>query len=174
MLSIKLYCFSDSQLFINGKMVVLAKWVMAVSVCKEAYGLETKEMEALYKKIAETLVNIIPEDWETIYLYAEYRKGYKRIFFYYYPKIDSNPIYSLDIVDLFNILEDNFYELEDKLYHYFTVLWKEFKLQQQHAWTSLTYILHSSGLTKINYSYDEITEMSPIEKQERWESKYLK
>ncbi|MFC0186700.1 immunity protein YezG family protein [Fictibacillus aquaticus] len=131
-------------------------------------------MEQSYQQIANTLVDTIPEDWQKILLYAEYREGYKKIFFYYYPKNGTKPVYSLDIPDLFNVNENMYEEFEDELYQCFTRLWAEFKEQDQEQWTHLTFILNNTGKMKIDYGYDNIAEISPVEKQEKWEAKYLK
>lgn len=136
--------------------------------------METKKMEQTYQQIANTMVNIVPEEWQELYLYAEFREGYRKVFFYYYPKSEIKPIYSLDIVDLFNIDEDEYDELEDNLYNCFSTLWEEFKEQGQEQWTNLTFILDHTGKMKINYGYEDISEISPIEKQDKWEAKYLK
>lgn len=135
--------------------------------------METKKMEQTYQQIADTLVNIVPEEWKKIFLYAEYREGYKKIFYYYYPETGVKPVYSLDIMDLFNMNEDEFDELENELYHCFSKLWEEFKEQKQEQWTNLTFILDNTGTMKINYGYEDISELSPVEKQEKWEAEYL-
>nr|WP_318539756.1 immunity protein YezG family protein [Terribacillus saccharophilus] len=135
--------------------------------------METKNMELMYQQIANTLVDMISEEWDKIYLYAEYREGYKKVFFYYYPENKSKPIYSLDIIDIFNIDEDDFDRLENELYTCFTNLWLEFSQQELDSWSHLTYILDSNGKMKINYGYDDLSEISPVEKQEKWESEYI-
>lgn len=136
--------------------------------------METKKMEQLYQEIANILANIVPEEWKKILLYAEYREGYKKVFFYYFPETGDKPIYSLDISDLFTIDEDEFEELEDELYKYFSILWEEFKEQEQEQWTNLTFILENTGKMKINYGYENLSEISPVEKQDKWEAEYLK
>ncbi|PKC50512.1 hypothetical protein RhiirA1_486147, partial [Rhizophagus irregularis] len=118
-------------------------------------------MEQTYQQIANTLVNIVPEAWNKIFLYAEYRDGYKKVFFYYYPESGVKPVYSLDITDLFSINEDEFDELENKLYQCFSELWEEFKEQEQELWTNLTFILDNTGKMKINYGYEDISQLSP-------------
>ncbi len=135
--------------------------------------METKKMEQTYQQIANTLVNIVPEAWNKIFLYAEYRDGYKKVFFYYYPESGVKPVYSLDITDLFSINEDEFDELENKLYQCFSELWEEFKEQEQELWTNLTFILDNTGKMKINYGYEDISQLSPVDKQEKWEAEYL-
>ncbi|WP_419893141.1 immunity protein YezG family protein [Oceanobacillus kimchii] len=135
--------------------------------------METKNMEEIYQEVADILVNMVPEEWNRILLYAEIREGYRKVFFYYYT--NNNPIYSLDIPDLFQIDEDSFESLEDDLYNCFSALWNEFKSQDvQEPWTSLTFILDNSGKMNIDYGYEDISELSPVEKQDDWEEKYLK
>lgn len=135
--------------------------------------METQKMEQIYQEIASALVNIIPEDWNKIYLYAEFREGYKKVFFYYYPETQAKPVYSLDITELFDIEEDEFDELESELYNCFSRLREEFKEQNQEQWTNLTYILDNTGKMNINYGYEDISEISPVDKQDKWEAEYL-
>ncbi|PLR81667.1 cytoplasmic protein [Bacillus canaveralius] len=136
--------------------------------------METKKMEQLYQQIANTLVNMIPEEWNKIYLYAELREGYKKVFFYYYPESGVEPIYSLDITEKFVVNENEFDELENDLYGFFSELQEEFKIQEQEQWTNLTFILDNTGQMKINYGYEDLSQIGPVEKQERWEAEYIK
>ncbi|MDU4961560.1 MAG: DUF600 family protein [Sporomusaceae bacterium] len=135
--------------------------------------MDTKKMEQLFQKIARALINIIPEEWDKIYLYAEIRDGYEKVFFYYYPEGSSSAIYSLDITNKHNIDKRQFNEREDHLYNCFSELYEEFKIQKQEPWTNLTFTLDSAGKMKIDYGYDDISQVSSVEKQEQWEAKYL-
>lgn len=135
--------------------------------------MQTKGMGQLYTKIAKVLTDIIPEDWEKIYLYAELGDRYRQIIFYYYPKKSDSPIYSLDITDKFNINEKQFDERETRLYNCFSELRKEFQRQGQEPWTNLTFILDCTGKMKIDYAYDNTSQISSVEKQDKWEAKYL-
>lgn len=131
-------------------------------------------MEAIYQKVANILVEMIPEEWEKILLYAEVREGFSQVFFYYYPVNQEQPVYSLDIVDMFNIDKPLHRKLKQELYDCFEELWNEFMVQDQELWTSLTYILDNMGKMKLNYGYEDISENSPDEKQDKWEAEYLK
>ncbi|VBB09908.1 Hypothetical protein LUCI_5206 [Lucifera butyrica] len=135
--------------------------------------METKGMEQLYPTIASALVDIIPEDWDKVLLYAEFGDGYRQVLFYYYPKGSNNPIYSLDITDKFNINQKQYDERETRLYNCFSKLREEFKRQGQEPWTNLTFILDSTGKMKIDYNYDKVSQVCPVEKQGKWEAKYL-
>lgn len=130
-------------------------------------------MEAIYQKVANILVEMVPEEWEKILLYAEVREGFSQVYFYYYPVNQEQPVYSLDIIDVFDVDKSLHRKLKRELYGYFKELWYEFKIQDQEQWTSLTYILDKNGRMKLNYGYDDISEISPDEKQDKWEAEYL-
>lgn len=131
-------------------------------------------METLFQKVANILVEMIPEEWEKILLYAEVREGFSQVFFYYYPVNQEQPVYSLDIVDMVYIDKPLHRKLKQELYDCFEELWNKFMVQEQELWTNLTYILDDMGRTKLNYGYDDISEINPDEKQNRWEAEYLK
>ncbi len=131
-------------------------------------------MEVIYQKVANILVDMIPEYWEKILLYAEVREGFSQVYFYYYPKNQEKPVYSLDIPDIFNVDKHQHKKLKQELYKCFEELWNEFNVQDQDQWEYLTYILNNSGQMKLNYGYDDISQISPDEKQEKWEAEYLK
>ena len=60
-----------------------------------------------------------------------------------------------------------------KLYKYFRELWNEFKNQEQEQWTYLTFILNSKGKMNIDYNYDNVSEISQVDKQNKWMKKNL-
>ena len=130
-------------------------------------------MRNIYQNIADVLVEMIPEEWEKILLYAEIREGFSQVYFYYYPVKQEKPVYSLDIVDIFNLDKNLYKTFKQELNDCFEELWTEFIVQNQEQWTSLTYILDNKGRMKISYGYDDISEFSPDEKQDKWEAKYL-
>ena len=135
--------------------------------------METSKMEVIYPKIANELLNMIPEEWQKVLVYSEVRDGYERMYFYYYTKSEVKPIYSLDIIDIFDIDEDLLEEKEMNLYRYFRELWEEFRNQGQKQWTYLTFILESTGKMNIEYGYENVSEVSPVDKQNEWMKKYL-
>lgn len=135
--------------------------------------METTSMEVIYQEVGNILVEMIPEEWEKIFLYAEIREGDSQVYFYYYPVNHKQPVYSLDIMDIFNLDKSFYKKLKKELYACFEELWNEFKVQNQEQWTHLTYILNSTGKMKLNYGYEDISELSAIEKQEKWEAEYL-
>ncbi len=131
-------------------------------------------MEIIYQRVATILNEMIPEDWRKIFLYSEVREGFSQVFYYYYPLNNKKSIYNLDIIDRFDVDKRYHKNLKQELYECFEVLWNEFRLQDQEQWTNLTFILDNTGQMKVNYRYDDISQLSPVEKQEEWEAEYLK
>ena len=77
----------------------------------------------LFSELQKKLFYIIPEKWQSIYLYAsiidiENRKTTGEMFFYYIPKgiIKKKPINGYEIPSLFNIDEEEFSKLITDLY----------------------------------------------------------
>jgi uncharacterized protein (TIGR01741 family) len=130
-------------------------------------------MEKLYTEIAGSLNMMIPEEWSKILLYAGVDEGYSQVYFYYYPKTNNKPIYSLDIVDRYNIDKKIYESFDQKLYDCFVRLWEEFKIQGQEPWTYLTFILDNEGKMKIDFKYDDISALDFIERQNKWEAEHL-
>ena len=135
--------------------------------------MQTNNMEELYQQIGNTLNNMIPEEWDKLYAYAEISEFYTSVYFYYYPINKKNPVYSLDIEKKFIVDRKIYRDNEDELDEYFEELWAEFKNQNQEQWTNLTFILESIGKMKIEYGYEDLSEASPVETKNKWMKKYL-
>lgn len=135
--------------------------------------MESAKMDLIYSEIANILLAIIPEQWDKVLVYSEVREEYESMYFYYYPKDKSTPMYSLDIVDDFDVDEDFIEEKEIKLYDCFRSLWNEFKNEEQEQRTHLTFILDCKGKMKVDFYYDEVRGISPVEKRNQWFNKYL-
>ena len=61
----------------------------AEAIEKVEYG---EQYTKVNLKIADTLLNIIPEEWDKVLVYSEVREEYERMYFYYYPKDELKPI----------------------------------------------------------------------------------
>jgi uncharacterized protein (TIGR01741 family) len=130
--------------------------------------MDTEKMEELYQQIGETLVEIIPEEWSKILLYAQVNEGSTSVYFYYYPMGKKEPEYCHDIHIKWDMPEDEYDRLEMKLFDLFNDLWNKFKTQKQEQWTNLTLTLESSGNIDINYDYTNVEDNDPYEDQVIW------
>lgn len=130
-------------------------------------------MEALYSRIAHTVMDMIPEEWEWMKLYSESWSGYHTTFFYYLPADGGKPVYSLDIPDLYDVDEETFDDMDEELYELLRALKAEFVRQEQPSWTSLTFSLSRDGKMNLNYGYEDLSDLDPVEKQNRWEAEHI-
>ncbi|MGP4079139.1 immunity protein YezG family protein [Pseudalkalibacillus sp. R45] len=134
--------------------------------------METKEMEKLYQSIGSTVIELIPEQWEKVYIYGQVEEDNGQVFFYYLPIGESEYIYSLDIEDHFDI-DDEYFNLKNyELLQQFQLLRKEFERNNQELWSGVTFIIDHNGNFKINYDYDD-SERGAYENKVIWEYRYL-
>ncbi|WP_424237440.1 immunity protein YezG family protein [Bhargavaea ginsengi] len=95
------------------------------------------------------------------------------LFLYYSPAGSAEHVYSLDIPDEYEVCRETFDQLDEQLYDNVKALWNEFKIHDEEPWTNLTLSLQDDGKMKIDYDYSDLSDLNPVEKRKRWESKYL-
>src|SRR5699024_10562659 len=118
--------------------------------------MNSEHLESIYQKIAVQLNKIIPDSWEKVMVYSEVDEYSNSTVFFYYPKNQQKPIYSLDIEDIEDmegIDEDKIDGQLNILDNLFRELWTEFKRNNQEPWTNLTFELYSTGKFDIEFDY---------------------
>lgn len=133
-----------------------------------------ERLNEIYGKIANTLNETIPEEWDKVLLYGEINEDIRTAYFNYYPVGSNESVYSHDIPNLFNIPKDEYKKLLRQLLDNLEELWQEYKNNEQEPWTNLTFILESTGKFKIDYDYTDLSEASPAENHLIWDYKYLR
>lgn len=135
-----------------------------------------KEMNQLYREIAETVNEMIPEEWRKFCFYAQISEtGGGTYFFYNTPEDGQNYKYSLEIPYEYEI-DKEYYKLKDRtLFELSDKLRKVFKDNQQELWYSFTLSLDSNGKLKVHYDYTNWfdTDYSFNDQLVIWEYKYL-
>ena len=132
------------------------------------------EMSKLYKQIQNLLIKLVPDNWNSIYLYASVMYGKKgEMYFYYFPKkiIKANPINCYEIADKFGIEESTYEKSLKKLYEYI----KELNHVMGKKWTNLT-IMVEENLFTIEYHFNDLIHSKYNDEQRRmiWCYKYLR
>ncbi|MBJ7960540.1 MULTISPECIES: antitoxin YezG family protein [Bacillus cereus group] len=137
--------------------------------------METKEMEIIYQEIGTRVDEIIPGDWEKIYLYAEVLNDSTEVFFYFSIPTKEEFIYSNDIPKVYNVDRKIYKELLFELFDKFEELREEFRKNEQELWTNLTLTIDNSGKFKIEYNYEDIlsSEIGSMDRQIIWMYKNL-
>ena len=144
--------------------------------------LSTNKLRSIYSKIQTILFYMIPEKWDSIYLYASIIEQVNHLetgemFFYYYPAglIKKNPINVYEIPNKFNIEEEEYMKLVNKLYSTINELRQAFRdSQEEKMWSSLTIIVKDLKFN-IEYSYDDLigSQYSSYDRHIIWQHMYL-
>jgi uncharacterized protein (TIGR01741 family) len=134
-----------------------------------------KEMNRLYREIAETVNEMIPEDWSKFYFYAQVSESGGGTYFFYNTLENMKFKYSLEIPFQFQIDEDEFERKEDILYTLSKELRSIFKENDQDLWYAFTMSLESSGKFTLHYDYTNWfnTDYSFSDQMIIWKNKYL-
>ncbi|TYS11536.1 DUF600 family protein [Bacillus subtilis] len=130
----------------------------------------------LYKEIAETVNEMIPEQWEKFWFYAQVSETGGGTYFYYNtPDEPKNYKYSLEVPFIFTIDEDDFTEKKRKLFDLSEKLRDVFKENDQELWYSFTLSLERTGKLNISFDYTDwfSTDYSFSDQQIIWKHKYL-
>lgn len=141
----------------------------------------TKKIKEMYEDIQRRIFYMIPEKWDRIYLYASIVEKVNNIqtgemFFYYYPKgiLKRNPINVYEVPYIYNIDEEAYNTLTNKLYETIKELRKEFEKEGLKLWSNLTISIANLKFN-IEYDYEDLN-TSKYTNEERhiiWNYKYL-
>lgn len=135
-----------------------------------------RRLNDLYQKIAETVNEMIPEEWVKFYFYAQVSEDGGGTYFFYQPI--SNPelnVYSLKIPFKYQIDEKSFKFNKRKLFSLAEELREVFKSENQELWYSFTLTLERTGKLNVHFDYTNWfdTEYSFSDQMIIWKHKYL-
>lgn len=138
-------------------------------------------MQEHYDKILKQLFYMIPEKWDSVYLYASIVDHHKEVqtgemFFYYFPKsiIRKNPINVYEIPSKFNIDEHGYLKLAENLYNEIKLLRKAMIAVGEEAWSNVT-IWVKDFKFNAEYSYENLQQSryTNIDRHLIWRHEYL-
>ena len=142
----------------------------------------TKQIKEIYEEIQRKLLYMIPEKWESIYLYSSVIENGKNaptgeLFFYYIPKgiFRKNPVNVYEVPSKFNIDENQYLELVAKLYDDIKILREEFKKSEPgEMWSNITISITNMKF-RAEYSYEDLVNntFNSYERHVIWRYKYL-
>ena len=143
--------------------------------------LNTPEVKSIYTEIQKKLYYMIPEKWESVYLYASitekaYQMPIGEIFFYYFPKgiFKKNPVNVYEIPNKFNMDEQQYMKLVKNLYGSIEKLRSIYKENKQRMWTNITISIENFRF-KIQYNYESLDnlEYSNYDRHIIWRYEHL-
>lgn len=141
------------------------------------------EEKILYSEIQKKLFYIIPEKWESIYLYASVidvpgQKPTGEMYFYYLPKgiIKKKYVNGYEIPSIFNIDEEQYSKLITDIYNLVKLLRERAGVRnKKKIWSNITITIQNFQF-KIEFDYENLRK-SPFDSYERhviWRYNYLK
>ena len=139
------------------------------------------KIRSIYSKIQTQLFYMIPEKWDKIYLYAAIVEKMGNLetgemFFYYYPKgiLKKNAVNVYEIPAKFNIDENAYMKLVNKLYDTIKLLRKEFQDSGENIWSNLTISIENLKF-HVEYNYENLEKSiySNYDRHIIWQYKYL-
>lgn len=140
-----------------------------------------KTLKSIYSDIRTLLFNMIPEKWESVYLYAsviidEKNKESGEMFFYYYPKsvIKKNPVNVYEVPAKFNINENSYMKLAKQLYELIKELRHECIKVDKTSWSNISISIENVEFL-VEYNYDNLLngEYTNDDRRNIWKYKHL-
>ena len=140
-----------------------------------------KTIKELYAEIRKCLFYMIPEKWDSIYLYAsviqrDNGEETGEMFFYYFPKsiIKKNPINVYQIPHKFNLNEDEYVRLTNELYELIKKLRHQCQKYDKVNWSNITISIENVEFLA-EYNCDDLmsSNYSNEDRMAIWQYKYL-
>ncbi|MCM3087669.1 antitoxin YezG family protein [Bhargavaea ginsengi] len=131
-----------------------------------------RKTEEIYQALANQLNDLIPEQWEKVFLYVEDWNDSSTAYFFYYPAEGTGPVLSHDTPERFDMDPDDFEIKEYELGETGLSLQRGFREDGQEPWTSFTFILEQNGQFKVDFGYEDLSEVDPGEQREAWKARY--
>lgn len=139
------------------------------------------EDKVIYSEIQKKLFYIIPEKWESIYLYTSIidvpiGKPKGEMYFYYFPKgiIKKKPVNCYEIPSLFDIDEEEYSKFISDLYNTIKSLRDSLIKHRRKVWSNIIISIENYQF-KIEFGYENLNSL-PFDSYERhiiWRYQYI-
>ena len=130
--------------------------------------------EEYYKRIAEELVNVVPEKWERIYFRAEVGDESVSMYFYYRLIGSSEYEQGANLKRKYNLDRDVYSKFVSDICSIVQELNDDYVKNKQEKWTAMTYFINSNFNFTVDYEYFDLGSSLKMERREIWKEKYLK
>ncbi|MGL5549974.1 MAG: immunity protein YezG family protein [Culicoidibacterales bacterium] len=137
--------------------------------------MEIQKVNSLYHKLATQINQIIPGEWEKVWLYAEVLNDASEVYFYFLEPLQHKITYCHDIPKIYGVSADVYEELLFELLDTVQELCEQYQNEAEHSWESMTFSLASTGEFAIEYEYEnlKVKQFSAQERQIIWEYKVV-
>ncbi|MCY7707389.1 MULTISPECIES: immunity protein YezG family protein [Bacillus] len=115
-----------------------------------------EELEINYKKIAESINELIPCDWDKVWMYAEILDDSAEIVFYFKEQNGNEYVNGHQIPHKYSVSKSTYIHLLYELSEIFEALKKAYIQNDLGAWTTATLQLDYKEKFSIEYGYDDV------------------
>ncbi|APP17027.1 MULTISPECIES: immunity protein YezG family protein [Bacillus] len=115
-----------------------------------------EELEKNYKQIAESINELIPCDWDKVWMYAEILDDSAEIVFYFKEQNGNEYVNGHQIPHKYSVNKSTYIHLLYELSEIFEALKKAYIQNDLGAWTTATLQLDHKGEFSIEYGYDDV------------------
>ena len=138
--------------------------------------------KTLYSEIQKRLMYLVPEKWESIHLYTSIvdskdKKSVGELYFYYFPKglLKKKPINCYEIPGMFDIDEDEFLDLINKLYLIIKKLRYSYYKKSKKVWYEINISIENFQF-KVEYGFNNLakSKQTSYERHVIWRYENLK
>lgn len=133
---------------------------------------EVIDMDKFFEKIASRLQPVLPVGWNKVCLYAEIAEKSYEIFFYCFINGTDGAVQCYDLMEEYQIEEEEIDEAFEDIYAILELIWQELKKLEEKTWTNYTLIFESTGRFKEYFDYTDL-ENGSYEYKKKWKEKYL-
>lgn len=141
------------------------------------------EEKVIYLEIQKKLFYIVPERWESIFLYTSIvdvpgsNKPMGELYFYYLPRgiIKKKPVNCYEVPGLFDIDEEDYSELINDLYRLMKALREAYFKRKGKKWSNATISIENYQF-KVEYGFEDLnkSEYTSYERHVIWRFQYLR
>lgn len=137
--------------------------------------LNEAKLTEYYSAIADKLDEMIPCEWDNVYLYGEVLDDSREVYFYFKPAGENEFVYGHDVPARYDVDRSTYRQLLRELRTSVTELYNEYKDNGEQVWTNFTFSLDSTGKFNINFNYDDVlnSDFTAGERQIIWEYEVL-
>lgn len=115
-----------------------------------------EKIEENYKEIAEIINEMIPVEWDKVWMYAEIVDDSSEVNFYFCNPDSEELIYGHNIPEKYSVSNSIYKELLLKLLHSFEDLKKEYVKSGFGDWSTAILKMEQPGKLSIEYGYEDI------------------
>ena len=139
------------------------------------HEIDTSRTRELYQEIANTITDMIPDEWTNIYFYGEVLNDSTTAFFYYKQAKTGALLYCHYIPEVYKVSKDAYDKILSDLYAMLRELRNEYKNNDKAVWTNFTLTMDNDGNFNVKYNYDDVlnTDLLISERHAFWEYEVL-